>query len=74
MELLERTTCLQMVENGNIILDRSTKVSEKEIKLTDDLTKSITHERPRPQGNPPVSQGTVKPASGVSGSSFKKRK
>jgi len=47
---------------------------EKEIRLTDDLTKSITHERPRPQGAPPVAQGPSKPTSGGDGSSSKKRK
>jgi len=47
---------------------------EKEIKLTDDLTRSVTHERPRPQGNPPLSQGPAKPSSGDGASTSKKRK
>ncbi len=47
---------------------------DKEIRLTDDLTKSLTHERPRPQGKPPIANGPKKPPSGSSGPSSKKRK
>jgi hypothetical protein len=60
--------------NYDYYTNGSAKMPEKEIKLTDDLTRSVTHERPRPQGSPPLAQGTSKPTSGGSGSSSKKRK
>ena len=39
--------------------NRRRPMPEKEIRLTDDLTKSLTHERPRPQGSPPVVHGST---------------
>ncbi len=46
----------------------------KDIRVTDDLTRSLTHERPRPQGPPPIASGAKKPGSGSGGSTPKKRK